>query len=178
MRFLSVLLVIAVAVISSTAAATARMTKFPVRMNGFSDFCSANSLDQKGDVLQVSGDCSSELHGDRGIGAALFTSHININECLGNSNGNLAPQAHGDALRSCECDVGYTLCDTCNGTSLKCSCKNNAGQKQVTLRDMNQFLGIGLDGDGRVVLYCNGVYGEWQQCVKNGASTKCPQIGN
>lgn len=72
---------------------TRRMTKFPVRPNGFSDFCSAYSLDQKGSELQVSGECSPEPNGARKMGAALFTSHININRCLTNVNGELVPSS-------------------------------------------------------------------------------------
>lgn len=35
--------------------------------------------------------------------------------------------------------MGYTLCDNCNGTSLKCNCKNYAGEKkEVTLVDMSE----------------------------------------
>ncbi|POS78067.1 hypothetical protein DHEL01_v203553 [Diaporthe helianthi] len=153
------------------------MTRFPLRLNGFSDYCSSSSLDQKGDILQVSADCSSELNGARVMGAALFTSHISIGKCLSNNNGDLVPEMHGGALSSCNCDVGFTLCDNCNGTSLQCSCLNAAGtDRKVTLMDMNKFLGIGLDEQGRVVLYCVGVYGDWNQCVKNGAQTKCPSI--
>lgn len=94
MRTFSVLLVSAIAV--SAGAATAvmqRMSKFPVRVNGFSDFCSTYSLDQKGEVLQVSGECSPNPDGAQIMGAALFTSHININECLSNNNGDLVPKA-------------------------------------------------------------------------------------
>lgn len=82
----------AIAVSGGAAAETARrMTNFPVRLNGFSDFCEANSLDQKGNVLQVSGYCSPDPYGARKMGAALFTSHINIDKCLSNINGNLVP---------------------------------------------------------------------------------------
>lgn len=46
----------------------------------------------------------------------------------------------------------------------------------LTCISVDEFLGIGLDNQGRVVLYCNGVFGEWNQCVKNGAQTKCPPV--
>lgn len=115
----------------------------------------------------------------------------------------------GGALDSCNCDVGFTLCDNCNGTSLQCSCLNSdSTDRKVTLMDMSklrtsvqartwnepatvqrnvpsrrltcgstdEFLGIGLGEQGRVVLYCDGVYGEWNQCVKNGAKTQCPSV--
>ncbi|KAH8788090.1 hypothetical protein F5883DRAFT_634984 [Diaporthe sp. PMI_573] len=161
----------------AVATVTQRMTKFPVQVNGFSDFCSSWSLDQKGNELQVSAECSADPGGSNRLGAALFGSHININECLSNDNGALVPQAHGGALDTCDCDVGFTLCDKCNGTSLQCVCRNSrANGTKTTLLDMNEFLGIGLDEEGRVVLYCDGVYGEWNQCVKNGAQTKCPSI--
>ncbi|KAG8157203.1 hypothetical protein KVR01_012911 [Diaporthe batatas] len=153
------------------------MTKFPVRVNGFSDFCDSYSLDQKGDVLQVSGNCAPDPRGAQKMGAALFASHINIDQCLYNDNGNLVPRAHGGALSSCNCDVGFYLCDTCNRTSLQCSCLNaSATDRKVTLMDMNEFLGIGLDEQGRLVLYCDGVYGDWVNCVKNGAGTECPSL--
>ncbi|KAG6362619.1 hypothetical protein INS49_007711 [Diaporthe citri] len=175
----NVLIISAIALASGTAAGnTRRMTNFPIRQNGFSDFCQVYSLDQKGSELQVSGECSPEPNGARNMGAALFTSHININKCLANVDGNLVPSQAGGALGSCQCDVGFTLCPTCNGTSLQCVCTDVSGSgKKTTLTDMNTFLGIGLDGEGRVVLYCNGVYGEWNQCTKNGAKTDCPPIG-
>lgn len=47
---------------------------------------------------------------------------------------------------------------------------------ELTCGSTDQFLGIGLDDQGRVVLYCDGVYGEWNQCVKNGAKTDCPPV--
>lgn len=94
MQIFSFLIASAIAVSGGAAAeTTSRMTKFPVRPNGFSDFCSAYSLDQKGNELQVSGECSSEPNGARKMGAALFTSHININRCLTNVNGNLVPSS-------------------------------------------------------------------------------------
>lgn len=94
MRTFSVLLGGAIAVSSGAVAAVMqRMTKFPVRVNGFSDFCDSYSLDQKGEELQVSGECSPDPFGARRMGAALFTSHININECLSNNNGDLVTKA-------------------------------------------------------------------------------------
>jgi hypothetical protein len=77
----------------AVATVTQRMTKFPVQVNGFSDFCSSWSLDQKGNELQVSAECSADPGGSNRLGAALFGSHININECLSNDNGALVPQA-------------------------------------------------------------------------------------
>lgn len=93
MQIFSLLLVSAIAVSGSAAAATIRssMANFPLRQTGFSDFCSAYSLDQKGSELQVSGECSPSPNGARNMGAALFTSHINLNKCLSNVNGNLVP---------------------------------------------------------------------------------------
>lgn len=92
MQTFSILIVSAIAVSGGAAAATTRrMTNFPVRQNGFSDFCQAYSLDQKGNELQVSGECSADPNGARNMGAALFTSHININKCLTNVNGNTVP---------------------------------------------------------------------------------------
>lgn len=92
MQIFSLLLVSAIAVSGSAAAATMRRAaNFPLRQNGFSDFCSAYSLDQKGSELQVSGECSPSPNGARNMGAALFTSHINLNKCLSNVNGNLVP---------------------------------------------------------------------------------------
>lgn len=52
-----------------------------------------------------------------------------------------------------------------------------SAHSKLTCDSIDTFLGIGLDGEGRVVLYCNGVYGEWNQCTKNGAKTDCPPIG-
>lgn len=94
MRTFILLLASIIAVSGSAGAAVApRMTKFPVRVNGFSDYCSSYSLDQKGNVLQVSGQCSPEPKGAQKMGAALFTSNINIDQCLHNYNGNLVPKA-------------------------------------------------------------------------------------
>lgn len=101
MRYLSVMLISAIAVSGGAAVAvTQRMTKFPVRVNGFSDFCEAYSLDQKGEELQVSGECSPDPDGAKRMGAALFTSHININECLSNDNGDLVFKAQSVLLKS------------------------------------------------------------------------------
>lgn len=92
MQTFSVLIISAVAFAGgATAGNTRRMTNFPIRQNGFSDFCSVYSLDQKGSELQVSGECSPEPNGARMMGAALFTSHINIDKCLANVDGNLVP---------------------------------------------------------------------------------------
>lgn len=93
MRNFNVLLACVIAVSCGAAdALTQRMTKFPVR-NGFSDFCSSSSLEQKGNELHVSAECSAEPGGSNAMGAALFGSHININECLTNNDGDLVPQA-------------------------------------------------------------------------------------
>ncbi|KAI3397638.1 hypothetical protein diail_10509 [Diaporthe ilicicola] len=172
MQAFSVLLTCAIAATGSAAALAVRKTTSVIQATGYSDFCESNSLDQVGGVLQVSGYCSSEPNGERHMGAALFVSHININECLGNNNGLLVPQAHGGALDSCHCDVGSGLCSSCNATSLKCDCETFGSEEKSTWVDMNQFLGVGLDDAGRVVLYCEGVYGEWNECSKNGAATE------
>lgn len=46
----------------------------------------------------------------------------------------------------------------------------------LTCDCLDQFLGIGLDSEGRLVVYCDGTWGEWNQCTKNGAKTGCPAI--
>lgn len=92
MQTFSVLIVSAIAFAGGAAASnTRRMTNYPIRQNGYSEFCEEYGLLQNGSVLQVSGECSPEPNGARIMGAALFVSHIDLNKCLTNVDGDIVP---------------------------------------------------------------------------------------